>query len=1223
MRKFTYLLALLMLSVSSWATTTTITWNAGNGLTSIGLNEYTNLFWDETYHSYNNGAKTAMIEGVKVTISATVDGSDASFSTYDNSTDLSVSNGATLTFSSALYLIHSIVINFDGNSGYLNSPSTWNWDEESEQHTLSWTGSATHSVTLTAASVSHITSIVFTVEAIPTTTVTWNSENGLTDIYLSEYTNNCYNNDCNSYNDGPKTSTIDGVTATISATEDGSSANFDTYQGNTSLSVYNGGTITFSSASSQFLSIVVNFNSESGYVNSPSEWEWNGTNHTATWSGNATNSVVLADAYITNITSIVFTLEAEEEEPAPADPTPANDEPVTWDFVNDEELTSIYLTQYTHYDFNGYYSEYYDNHYDATVKDFKDIVATISAMTDGSYASFNNNNNYCIDLSGGGTLTFSTELGQFQSIVINTNSGAGSTSGEWAWDITEHTLTWAGTPANSVVLDNVYVSDITSIVFTFVSAAPAPTSGITWDVTDMATINVGKENGEAVQDVNLYQTVKDITVTAEAPAPVGEAWNSSFMSGDVEYGGSISVGSAGSLIFTAPEDHILRRIVITGNGCNSGYSLVGSAYLSEGWSYNDNTCTLTWSGEAASSVELACTNQENGMISFSLIESIVFTLDVAPDTREVPELKFLNGGDELTEATIVRDCHDDIFEPGTYNDPSTEYYLYVNNGVKYYQDQPFIDWATPTEKGLTMTYSVPNNDVITLTKTSGNSFEFTVNGIGDAVVTASTEGNETYQPASITFTIHVEEGKAATKECVLKFIGGPNAGQFVPEDYKFEMETGEEFPWSWFELREKYYTEAVYAPSFTIWGSRNYYVACLNGELKLRALTAGDDMFTIQYARCEGGDMNNEYRLFEFPVHIKPTEIALTTSVDFTSDPSTNSSIANNADYDEVNHQVQIGEVISDEVVQAALTCYAFGHPGWDENLQNTISFELPQGNGSLTVNGSVQAGCVLKVKIRGEVGVHSFTPAQVAAGEAVVNYNVPNQTAVVIYISNNGGSPAPRRAPAAVKDEPKAALTALSLAPTYPISAKVDPDHAGVYYSTHYNETQKYQLPAGTEAYVATISGSGDLNMTKVADGGQVIPANTALILKSNTASVTLTPTDDAAVAVSAENALRGTDSEMAAPANCFVLSGHSTDNEVKGVGFYHYTGTLAAHKAYLIYGGAPSPAHRMRFIFNSPTGLENSQEMQLKSEKLLENGQLIIIKNGVRYNAQGQIVK
>jgi len=41
-----------------------------------------------------------------------------------------------------------------------------------------------------------------------------------------------------------------------------------------------------------------------------------------------------------------------------------------------------------------------------------------------------------------------------------------------------------------------------------------------------------------------------------------------------------------------------------------------------------------------------------------------------------------------------------------------------------------------------------------------------------------------------------------------------------------------------------------------------------------------------------------------------------------------------------------------------------------------------------------------------------------------------------------------------------------------------------------------------------------------------------------------------------------------------------------------------------------------------SSATGLE-SEELRVKSEKLIENGQLVIIKNGVRYNAQGLIVK
>ena len=1184
MRKtITLLIALMALCVNSWATPTTITWDAENGLSSIYLSEYTNLYWDESYHSYNDGPKVTTIEGIKATISATVDGSDASFSTYNNSTDLSASNGATLTFSSSLYEIQSIVINFT-SSGYATG-----WT--SNGSTLTWTGNATHSVEMADAYVSGITSIVFTVEAIPTTTVTWNAGNGLQSIYITEA-----ENAWGSYtaHDENKVATIDNVTVTASATTDGAYAGMSTYENNTSINMSGAGTLTFSSASSQFLQIVINFNSASGYVNPPSEWMWDDANHTVAWSGNATNSVVLADAYIDNITSIVFTLAAEE--PAPADPSLTT---ITWDDT-DLETLNISMSSGGKYMKDIIVKAAYENVYE-------DNVNFMYQGEPANYCGFSMNNN--------GSLTFTPVSGTLTSIVINWNyegSDPDLVPGS-GWSFSNSKLTWTSASeegASSVVLksnSSAYLASgpISSIVFTVKDAAAPVDNPVTWTTPMVEIVNLYQSGGTSYNPLSVE--MKGVTASVWA---VEYGDYAHFMT-SVD-GINISVSNGGTLTFSSASEEFSSIVIHTNNG--NGYG------GSDGWVWDSEEATLTWTGEATNSVELA-----NSYVT--QITSIVFTFGsdepVEPDTREVPELKFLNGGNELTEATIVKDIYGWTFEPGTYNDPSTGYFLYVNNGVMYYQDQPFIDWATPTEKGLTMTYSVPNNDVITLTKTSGNSFEFTVNGIGDAVVTASTEGNEEYQPASITFTIHVVLGKGAERECVLKFIGGPNAGQFVPEDYKFEMETGEEFPWTWFELREKNNTEAVYAPSTTIWGSKKYYVASLNGELKLRALTAGDDMFTVRYSRYPDGDVNGDFQVIEFPVHIKPTEIALTTSVDFTSDPSSNSAIANNATYDPTTQQVQIGEVISDEVVQAALTCYAFGHQGWDENLQNTISFELPQGNGSLTVNGSVQEGCVLKVKIRGEVGVHSFTPAQVAAGEATVHYNVPYQTAVVIYISNNGSSSAPKRAPAAKKDEPKAALTALSLTPMYPISANVDPDHAGVYYSTHYNETQKYQLPAGIEAYVATINGS-DLNMTKVAEGGQVIPADEAVILKSTSASIDLIPTDVAAVTISASNDLVGTDTEKAAPANCYVLSGHSTDNSVTGVGFYEFTGTLAAHKAYLIYGGSGAP-QRMRFIFDAEqtaTGIDNTNDV-IKSEKRIENGQLIIIKNGVRYNAQGQIVK
>ena len=190
-------------------------------------------------------------------------------------------------------------------------------------------------------------------------------------------------------------------------------------------------------------------------------------------------------------------------------------------------------------------------------------------------------------------------------------------------------------------------------------------------------------------------------------------------------------------------------------------------------------------------------------------------------------------------------------------------------------------------------------------------------------------------------------------------------------------------------------------------------------------------------------------------------------------------------------------------------------------------------------------------------------------------------------------------------------------------ISAKEDPDHAGVYYNTFYHSSVAYALPAGVEAYTAQRSGS-DLILTKIAQAGDVLPANTAVILKSSVASYEMTPSDASPVTVGG-NDLQGVDAATSAPSDCYVLSGKSSDNSVTGVGFYQFSGTLAAHKAYVVFGGSSAP-QRMRFIFaeeQTATGVENASVDNDESQKRMENGRLVIIKNGVRYNAQGQIVK
>ena len=185
-------------------------------------------------------------------------------------------------------------------------------------------------------------------------------------------------------------------------------------------------------------------------------------------------------------------------------------------------------------------------------------------------------------------------------------------------------------------------------------------------------------------------------------------------------------------------------------------------------------------------------------------------------------------------------------------------------------------------------------------------------------------------------------------------------------------------------------------------------------------------------------------------------------------------------------------------------------------------------------------------------------------------------------------------------------------------ITPYADPQHANVYYSTFFDSSVKYELPAGVEAYVADLSGA-NLLLTKIAEAGEVIPANVAVILKSTVTPFTLTVSDADAVTFTATNDLQGSDTQIATPDNCYVLAGNDGV-----VGFYHYTAAnLNAHKAYVVYSGSNQAPRRMPFIFDQATGVENVQNSDIRSQKVVENGQLIIIRNGVRYNAAGQNVK
>ena len=1135
MRKtFTLLIAFLALCVSSWATPTTVTWNAGNGLTSIGLNEYTNLYWDESYHSYNDGAKTAMIEGVKVTISATVDGSDASFSTNENSTDLSVSNGATLTFSSALYLIHSIVINFEGNSGYATG-----WTDG--EGTLTWTGSATHSVTLTAASVSHITSIVFTVEAIPTTTVTWNTEEVAT-ILL----------ECSDIDEVQTASEIEGITASLTKISSGDNCQFSSSEIWFSNAC---GKVTFTSSVGNIISIVITCGTVWNRYDLSGGWTFNGEANTLTWEGTASNEVILSGGIDFMVSSIVFIIDAS----APASVDPVNQGPVTWDFVNDAELASIYLSRYTNYDFNGYYSEGQTVNYIDTVKVFKGIVATISAFTDGSYACFSNQNNYSIDLENGGTLTFSTELGLFQSIVVNTTTSYGSNSGDWKWNGTEHTLTWAGTPANSVVMDNVDIDHITSIVFTFVAAAsadpepvaPTPSGpSFTWAQRQVNHVYLNcSSNGETQTTPVIKNIITSLTRTENEANCYFGYWGDGVLN---------LLGNGGELTFQSIAGDITGIVI----NCSS---VTSATDLSADWTYNSEAGTLTWLGTAAETVTLS------GDIVVT-ISSIDFFYDPAPAPRVgeiIGDYYKITGAHTAKVVDFVTEI------PASVEDGGVTYYI--------------------TEIG---------DDVYSDYKENGYLY---IEGENIAKIGAHAfDGCFRTQEITIYSTVVDTIGEAAFKDCKLLAVLelhtnmppvlGSNA--FSGDNYLNHINVYD-YDWDGINVVNDY-------KAATGWSA---YAAKI-GELFAEA-SAGEQFFYHNqmtdglYSVIQGSnyyDIKGKAKVIPYAAEV-------------------------NALYP----ITRTGTLVIPE--EAFYMGSGYEITGIGPNAyKDSTRFDMvlmPQAVKSIEAGAFLNCTGVEKVYFLWD------DPTTVTWYDADkgLDFKTAASGETKIFVPEGRLAEYQAWAPAWA--------SCMVGADVLDVTATPDPDpiHSVRYYRTFFDSNADYMMPASVWAHAGYVSG-GEFILHPVAFDGQILPRGTAVVLESETPTYRLIPTGNDAPLYTGPNDLVGTDVDIPRTSvgnngeNVYVLGKEATINDQHqvGMGMYRYTGTtLGAHKAYLIYNGSDSGSSGQqnapaRFVFrhqDQATDIENIQSADAPCTKILRDGQLVIIKDGKEYNAQGLIIK
>lgn len=157
-----------------------------------------------------------------------------------------------------------------------------------------------------------------------------------------------------------------------------------------------------------------------------------------------------------------------------------------------------------------------------------------------------------------------------------------------------------------------------------------------------------------------------------------------------------------------------------------------------------------------------------------------------------------------------------------------------------------------------------------------------------------------------------------------------------------------------------------------------------------------------------------------------------------------------------------------------------------------------------------------------------------------------------------------------------------------------------------------------GLEAYTATLS-DNTVTLTKVDN----IPANTGVVLKA-TETLNENKTYSIPVAISSttpQGDMKGsiTEAKAASEQSPIYILKLNNNNEAQ---FMRATsGSLAAGKAYLEIANGGQEAKALTVVFaNDPTGIANVNAAEtVQPVKRIVNGQLVIEKNGKRYNAAG----
>ena len=926
---------------------------------------------------------------------------------------------------------------------------------------------------------------------------------------------------------GSSSQTINGsvnitVTAYAPATGDYS------HIAGSSISVENGGTLTFTTSQGKLTRIYIECDKQ------PTNWEniatgtgWNCSGDPElTWTGDA-SSVELASNGSSSfsfggIQSIEFTVDDSA--------TPSSS--VEWNAGNG--LNGVGLVWYNNYDNQNIEGE-------KVAQIPGGITATISA-SEGTAVQFQDNS---ISLMGG-TLTFTTASGQFERIVINTNNGNGykNNPGDWSWIPAQHTLTWHGAlPSSTVVLDDAGVDNITSIVFTFAGAAPASDGTITWGGRQANHVSL---SCSSVDQVETSSVIKDIITSLEKTE---EGEYCEFI------GGTMHISNCGDVIF--------QSIVGELTGIVISCSYVEKATdLSDDWTYDDGAKTLTWAGTSSNEVTLS------GDI-YCFISSIEFTYTPVSAPRLGQTFTGSYGQTyEITGLHTAKVIQQSIF--GTLDIPDYEVYEYETYYITEIDDYAF----STVDNDIANAYIGAN-----VAKIGAHAFE----------------NNSHMTEVFVRSTVLDAIGEEAFKNCLLlhgfdcytnmppalgndAFDGDTRINRIaVSNTYDYQNAEG----WSSYAAK---ITGSWIAPEA---GEIFYYDN--QTTVNLYAVVAGATYNTRGQAKVMPytSDVNAIYPITRTGTLIIPEEVM------YMGRPYDVTGIGANAykDCADVN-VVMIPQQMTSIEAGAFSGCMGIKNVFFLWNDPTSITW------------ADRTVGAEFATAVSGNTKIF-----------------VPEGTLTAYQTW------APAWASCMSEGE---ILDVTAAAPD-----AEDTEHIGRFFRTFYDSSLDYMLPPSVWAHVGYVEGNAFM-LRPIAFDGEIIPKGTAVVLESETPSYRLIAVPGDAPAYTGQNDLRGTDvnlavSSLGADADKVYVPNREASlnsNRLVGMGMYKYTGsTLGAHKAYMIYDAPSGPnSAPVRFVFkheNETTGMENVQGDNVQCIKVIRDGQLVIIKDGKEYNAQGLIIK